>query len=133
MGKKIIITKEGFDARSEEDPNNQIFNSDYGTLKYFDSGSNTQSITIGAVTHVENSSVAHNLGYKPFVSCYVKGWDGNYQPIPMFFTGATTSTRYGFYVDNTTLYFKTIMEGFTLSDNYTVVFYYFIFANNTGL
>lgn len=133
MTNKIIITKPTYDARTEGTIDNIIFSSDYGTLKYYTSGTITQNITISGSTHIENSNINHDLNYRPFIEAYVLGWDAKYHPIPVFFTGATTSTRYGVYVNTTKLFVRTQMVGFTTGNTYTVKFYYFIFKNNLGV
>lgn len=70
-GRRIVIAKSGFNALDELNPNNKIFDSQFGTIKYF--SEDVSEVTIGATTPAANvSSVSetvlatHNLGYYPF-------------------------------------------------------------------
>lgn len=70
-GRRIVITKSGYNALTDLNPNNKIFDSANGTIKYFSEGES--EVTIGATTPAANvSSVSetvlstHNLGYYPF-------------------------------------------------------------------
>lgn len=72
-GNRMVISKTGVNALTDTNPNNKIFDSQFGTLKYYDQGVN--QITISAATPGANVNVAsettlvtHNLGYYPFFS-----------------------------------------------------------------
>lgn len=133
MSNKLIIAKPGFNVLTETNPDNLIFSSDYGTLKYYTSGSIVFNITIDRLDYITSSFISHNLGYAPFFESYVLGWNSNYQPAPLFFQGASTTTKYDVIADANKLYFRVQMTGFTIGNTYTVTFYYFLFKNNTGL
>jgi len=44
MTNKIVVAKEGYNALTETNPNNLYFSSDYNTLKYYKSGSQTVTV-----------------------------------------------------------------------------------------
>ncbi len=69
-GRRIIITKSGYDARTELNPNNKIYDSQFGTLKYFSEG--ITEVTVSAATPAANVSsvyelvlATHSLGFYP--------------------------------------------------------------------
>jgi len=70
-GRRIVIAKSGYNALTETNPNNKIYDSQFGTLKYFDE--DITEITIPTATPDadvtvvdETVLVTHNLGYHPF-------------------------------------------------------------------
>lgn len=74
-GNRLVVSKTGVNALTDTNPNNKIFDSQFGTLKYYDQGTN--QITIGASTPAANVNVAsetvlvtHNLGYYPFFGAH---------------------------------------------------------------
>lgn len=72
--RKLVITKEGYNAITETDPNNKTFDSDYDTLKYFayaDGYLVTGSISPHA-TYEGRLRIRHNLGYIPFFNVLVQ-------------------------------------------------------------
>lgn len=65
-GKRLIIAKSGFDAETETNPNNLIYDSKWNTLKYFRTGSKTINIPSSAPPAVyEEVIYNHALGYYP--------------------------------------------------------------------
>lgn len=67
MAQKIVITKAGFNALTETDPKNFIFDSSLNHLKTTQSGSVT--LTIGTSSTAQGT-VTHSLGYRPLVLAY---------------------------------------------------------------
>jgi len=74
MSKKVIISKEGYDATSETDPDNLIFSSDYGTLKYYLNGNASIRIVGDGSDQSSTTTINHALGYVPVFLVYVNGF-----------------------------------------------------------
>ena len=55
----IVIAKPTYDAKTDTDPSHHIFNSDYGTLKYYISGST--SVNLGTDDLCAVTTINHNL------------------------------------------------------------------------
>ena len=129
MTNKIVVAKPGFDAKTETDPNNLNYSSDYDSLKYYASGS--ASLTPNGVD-IE-TSVAHNLGYIPFFIAYVHTITSTtkYSMCPFTFSDAGFYATICVYADATKLYFKIFTNTFT--GIYTFTFQYKIFLNRLGL
>lgn len=137
MSNKIIIAKEGFDAKTETDPNNLIFSSDYETLKYYASGS--LSCTIASVpamsSRVATSSYSHNLGYFPFHVCYVCPSSSTYYPSSYVSFGSGANTFITTYVTTSQIFIYLRIENNTVSSisGLTAIGEYKIYKNNLGL
>lgn len=129
MTNRIIIAKTGYNALTETDPNHKIFDSQYGTLKYFVSGSGSLTITASGAGQVENTAtVAHNLGYVPFFYGYV--YDGStYYINPV---NSISGFDYEMYADATNLYLYG-SKFFFSAGSISLTFYYKIFKNDLGL
>jgi hypothetical protein len=133
MAYKLNISKSGYNALTETNPNNLIFSSDYNTLKYYANGSVSFTITAGGSGWYQYTyTLAHNLGYKPFF--FVVGRlntdpTGTHNVLPI-------TNQYNqnmeVYADSNNLYFYAGW-GFSGSGSITFYFYYKIFRNNTGL
>ena len=107
-----------------------IFNSDYGTLKYFSSGSVSITLDTDYLANVE--SVEHNLGYIPFVEAYAQTTTaGTYQPIPYSGAGATVTYGVTMRITSTHIYFYAESTGFLAETIFPVK--YFIFRNDLDL
>ncbi len=129
MAHKIVVSKPGYDADTETDPNNLIYSSDYDSLKYYASGE--VEIDMSTSENIE-VTVVHNLGYVPFFVAY-----SNYMPLvtdfshlPFYFAEFGGWFTMDVYSTTTTLFF-TIKRSFTVENTFTVA--YKIFRNNTGL
>lgn len=118
---------------TETNPNNLIFSSDYNTLKYFATYSNTITFTPSITNTTETVTITHNLGYPPYVESFVKDWTGAYHPIPSVSSGASTTTIIGVYVTSTTVVLRVEMVGFDGSTQYSHYFKTFLFKNSLGL
>ena len=77
MSYKFVISKPGYNALTETNPDNLIFSSDYNTLKYYVNGS--FAIDLNSGTEIEYS-LEHGLGYKPVFFAYLQwtDYDPNY-------------------------------------------------------
>lgn len=127
IGKNVFNTQEPF---------HYIFNSDYGTLKYYEKQSTSLSLDAGAGNNAITGTLTHDLGYYPFVevfvSVYITTPTGIYQYCP--FAGAGASV---FYSAN----YKITTTGITLygdingvsSSVWTFDFLVFIYKNNLNL
>ncbi len=132
MSNKLIITKPGFNALTETDPNNLIFSSDYNTLKYDISGSANVNWTDNGTIYT--TTVAHNLGYIPFFVAFVLegGSSVIYNTVPNNNTTLAGEDYIDAYVDETNIYFK-VHKNQGTGHTGTETFYYKIFKNNLGL
>ena len=129
MSNKLIIAKSGFNALTETNPDNLIFSSDYGTLKYAIAGS-YQMLNVTGDTDV---IIAHNLGYIPFHIVYCNDFvaQPTYYGITEYFNSTGGRLRAArAYCDATNLYLSLHLAAGT---PITVNWYYKIFANNLGL
>lgn len=148
MAYKIKISKAGYNALTETDPNNLVFSSDYNTLKYWKAGSVDVE---GSVAYYDSYTdffgtfyrfrkevtVAHNLGFKPFFVAFVNRFPGTtseYHMVPGQFFDFLAYVTANVYADSTYLYFVVEWNG-TVSPSTlpTYTFKYKIFRNNTGL
>lgn len=136
MTQIALVSKPGYDALTETDPNNLTFSSDYNTLKYYDSG--TINVTVAGTT--AEGTVSHGLGYVPFFISMVNGFafvggsaNLNYNMCPGTFRSTfpppTVFTYANTYADSSNLY----MRVDTGSGSATYTFKYFVFRNKTGL
>lgn len=123
MSKKIVITKGGYNALTETDPNNFIFNSDYNTFKILAEGTLlSQSVTASPTTF----SVAHGQSITPAVFAFIQFPDG-YVALPneKERADAIPVDRYWIVeVDATNIYFMCYKGSLA---NYSVDIKYFIF------
>ena len=133
MSKKVVISKSGYDATSETDPDNLIFSSDYNTLKYYKSGNESITINGDGSDQSTTESVYHGLGYVPFFIAYVNDFVNNTTKyyIAPFYSSTISVTREAFvWADENYIYFKMRNKS---SSNYTANFYYKIFRNSLGV
>lgn len=139
MTYKIKISKSGFNAITDTDPNRLVFSSDYNTLKYYTNGSVTLSgswtTNPGNSVKTYTTTVSHNLGYKPFFVCYVN-FIGKYNIIPYKDSFMTIGSMIASaWVDNNNMYFDVQLRPgiWSYTWNFNFTFYYKIFKNNLGL
>ena len=142
MSYKIAISKPGYNVLTETDPNNLIFSSDYGTLKYFTSGSLTISVSVAANTQYSvSNSIVHNLGYLPFTIVFgnqPKSMTG-YAPLGIeysFIDDGITNIwfrRLRFWVTSSRLYVGAEGLRVVAGDSYIATFYYKIYRNDLNL
>lgn len=122
---KLVVTKSGFNAKTETNPSNMIISSDYGTLKYFTSG----EASTNAYGRIE---IEHNLNYIPYVEVYVAvGVDSSsdiYNYCPFYGSGATIFYGASYEITDTKLYLYALLSGMPEEEWY-FDFKYFIFKN----
>lgn len=132
----LRVSKEGYNALTETDPNNYVFLSGYNTLKYLPSGAGNQSITIVGDTTLKSTevTVAHNLGYVPYFTCFVDDFinfpNSRFALAPFRNQTLTTIRKSEVYADSTNLYLKMFNQS---ANTYTGRFYYKIYKNSLGL
>jgi hypothetical protein len=134
MTQKIVISKSGFNALTESDPNDLVFSSEYNTLKYDISGSIRITIPAnGSPFTREDVIVSHNFGYKPFFTAFIPLFEGSstHFNLPYTFADAGVYIYWFLYSTATQLILRTESTG-TFSDVNLDV-YYKVFKNDTGL
>jgi hypothetical protein len=126
----IIVMKSTYDVLTDKNPAHQVFNSDYGTLKYFVSGSVEIYLAAGYLAAVQ--SYEHNLGYIPFVEVYAETVLANrYQYAPYSGAGATVLYGVTYRITSTHIYFYAESTGFAGDTTFKVKF--FLFRNDLDL
>ena len=98
---KLVVAKDGENALTEYDPTKFKFHSDYGTLKYYKTG--TLNFTIdgdldGNLETGGKATTSHDLGYYPYVEVYLLNPIGKYEYCPTYNGGAGTSWQTWFIV-----------------------------------
>ncbi len=126
---KVIVAKPGFNAKTETNPDNLKFSSDYNTLKYYFS----DTFLMTGVTGTTNVSIAHNLGYVPFHIVFCNDFFA--QPTKFGLTeyfnsfgGRLRAARA--YCDENNLYLSLNLAAGTPID---VIWHYKLFRNNLNL
>lgn len=138
MSNKIIVSKDGFNAVTDTDPRHHKFNSDYGTLKYFDKITATLTAGDGTLGGDFAGTVSHNhnLGYYPFVEVFVEVYittpTGDKEYCPLFGSGAFVAYSASYTITPTQLIFYGEFNGLS-SSIWTFDFLAFIFKNNLNL
>lgn len=127
MSAKLVISKAGFNALTETNPNNLIFSSDYNTLKYYASGTLSLAVSGSSV----ETSVTHNLGYVPYFTVYhnTPTDPAKFSMTPFAFEGFGFYTYIDAYADTTKIYFAIQTNAATA----TIDFYYKIYKNDLGI
>lgn len=126
----IVVMKPTYDVLTDKNPSHQVFNSDYGTLKYFVSGSVSIYLAAGYLAAVQ--SYEHNLGYIPFVEVYAETTTADrYQYAPYGGAGATVLYGVTYRVTSTHIYFYAESTGFAGDTTFNVKF--FLFRNDLDL
>ena len=128
MSARIIVTKPGYNANEDPDPRNVNFDSDLASLKYYVEGTEVVS---GGAGYTE-TTIAHNLGYKPFFAAYIGPLveAADFSMVPFVFADFSNFFLGSAWVDDTNLYLQ-IWHDYGTTVNAT--FYYKIFRNNLGL
>jgi hypothetical protein len=122
------ISKPGVNVLTNTDPDKFIFSSDYGTLKYFETGNLTINLDgdENGITYFE-----HNLGYYPFFEVYLLNPIGEWEYCPTSNGGASTTWYSYVYTTTTRLYVAIASGGF--EDPSEWIFKYFIYKNDLDL
>jgi hypothetical protein len=112
------------------DDEEMVVTSKYSELKGTLSGSGSKAIPHNTVQTV---TIAHGLGYIPFVNAYVDvAQDGNFATMPIFLASLIDQQTYWVKADDTNVYLK-FWQGNDFSDTYTVDYKYFIFIDKGKL
>lgn len=142
-GNRLIIAKDGYDALEETNPNNLIYDSRYGTFKYFVEGIKTITVPSGTpaagvdLVHTE-TVYTHGLGYYPFFNANIEFNvvdPGKLYICPTNFADAGVWGREFLYMTNNELTFKSIQGnvfGGITHPSYQVKIYYKIYSKNLG-
>lgn len=127
MAYKLRVSKAGFNAISESNLNNIVYDSDYDTLKYYSNG----SINLPVNAANTETTVTHGLGYVPFFIVYFQNpvFTTRYSMTPHVFEDVSNYAYLSAYADSNNIYFSAHTNSLTA----TVTFLYKIFRNNTGL
>lgn len=136
-GKRIIVAKSGFNALTEQNPNNLKFSSQYGTLKYYAKAD--EIVFLNAATAINQEArliVNHNLGYYPYVEAFVRVYigtpAGDFEPCPFFGSGATILYDAKYIITQNTLELYTKINGISGS-LWEFEFILFVYRNNLNL
>ena len=124
----LKIAKPNKNVLTTDDPRDLIFSSDYGTLKYFETGEltiTTNGDDVGSV------SFTHNLGYYPYFEVYLLNPIGEWEYCPTINGGASTVWSVYVQVTTTTLDIYVGYGGF--EEETTFDFKYFIYKNDLKL
>ncbi len=130
MTVKIVVTKSGFDADTETNPDNIVFSTEYNTLKYYLNGNQSIQIVGDGTLKTTTVEITHDLGYVPFFLVYVDDFvaaNGHYNIVPFTSSTVTVTRAAEAWADTTKLYLKMTNKS---SNTYTAHFYYKIFKNN---
>ena len=141
---RLIISKPGFNAETETNPNNIVFDSRWGTLKYYVEGTATIDVpsttpAAGVSDSYEVEIYSHNLGYYPFfgASAELTVLDpGRIYIMPMTFADAGFWAYDMLYVNASKLIYRAeygnSFGGFG-GGGYQIKIYYKIYSRNLGL
>lgn len=142
MSFRIVVSKTGFNALTETNPDNLVFSSEYNTLKYSISGSLSINVSASANTfYVQRNSVSHGLGFLPFHVTYAnqpKSMTG-YSPVGVTFSwiddgvGTTWYRHLRSWVTSTHLWVAAEGLREMASESYTATFYYKIYRNRLDI
>lgn len=132
-GNKVIIAKPNYNARNETNPQNLQFSSDYPTLKYFEKVQSIVTFTDNGTTISGRNIVTHNLGYYPYVEAFVRVYigspSGDYEPVPFFGSGATTTYNASYIIKPNTIELYGDVTGVS-SSTWNFDFLLFVYKNN---
>ncbi len=131
----VKVAKDGINALTNSDPNKFIFNSDYGTLKYY--SKQTATVTFDAGSYdAGTATITHNLGYYPyvevFVSVYIGAASGVYEYCPFAGSGAAVAYDANYKITTTTLEVYGQINGSSVS-TWNFAFLAFIYKNDLSL
>jgi hypothetical protein len=124
----VFVTKPTYDVLTAFNPSHFIFNSNFGTLKYHTSGTLAITIEIDYDYVAGSATYNHNLGYYPYVEAFVQLPTGEWEYMPSYGFGATTSWRITYKVTTTDIVFYAEETGFT-DASITFNIKFFVFKN----
>ena len=115
----IRVSIEGQDVKTCNDLDT-IVNSKYAFLKGSNNGNGTESYAEAVKT---TKTIAHGLGYIPFVNFHVDAYqNGDYHPTPFYDSGGLYEIYYYAYADDTNVYlvfYSDYIGSSTISTDYT--------------
>lgn len=131
-GPRIVVAKDGYNAKTETDPRNLKFSSQYGTLKY--STKLEQTVLLDGSTNQEaHVSITHDFGYYLYLEAYVKVYIGSsgadYEPVPFYGAGASVLYDAQFTITENTIELYTKIDGVSY-DIWNFDFVLFLYKNN---
>lgn len=131
----VKVAKTDINVLEATDPSDFKFNSEYGTLKYFETG--TLNFTIdgdldGNLETVGQAAHTHNLGYCPYVEVYMLNPDGVWEYCPTYSGGASTTWQSYVVITPVQLKVYAVISGFS-QGGVDFTFKYFIYKNNLNL
>lgn len=132
----LKIAKPGYNVLTETEPNNLVYSSDYGTLKYFTKTSVNVQIDANNDDIANKGTCSHNLGYYPFVEVYVRVYigspSGDYEYVPFAGSGATVLYSANYTISTTEISLYAVIDGVS-SSVWNFDFLIFIYKNDLKL
>ena len=123
------ISHDSKDVKTDSDLD-MVVTSKYANLKGSLSGSGTKSIPHNTVQTV---TIAHGLGYIPFVNAFIDvAQSGDFTIMPVFLMSSLDQQSYWVKADATNVYLK-FWQGNDFGDTYTVNYKFFIFLDKGKL
>lgn len=132
------IAKSGKNVLTSTNPNDFIFDSDYGTLKYYTKQTKQVTFTAGAPDLFISGSATytHNLGYYPFTEVFVRVYigapTGNYEYCPFFGSGASVAYSANYKITTSDIIVYGSVDGVS-SSTWVFDFLIFVYKNNLNL
>lgn len=107
-GRRLVIAKTGFNALTETNPNNKVYDSQFKSLKYFVEGDTTISVPGASDPAIYETTLAtHSLGYYPYITAVAEiESSGFYYPLPIIFSDAGFENYDFIYATTTQLIFR---------------------------
>lgn len=124
----IRISIPGQDVKTCSDLDT-VVNSKYANLKGTLSGGGTKSVPHNTVQTV---TIAHNLGFIPFVSAFVDIGTGSFTTIPTYLISGVDQQTFWVKADDTNVYIK-FWQGNDFEDTYSYDYKYFIYTDEGNL
>lgn len=136
-GVVIVVSKPGINALKNSDPEKNIFDSRYGTLKYFTKQAVSLSFDASTLDISVTGAYTHNLGYYPFCEIFVRVYaggtpSGNYEYVPFAGAGATILYSAVAKITTTQIVLYGMIDGISASI-WHFDFLIFIYKNNLQL
>jgi len=128
----LKVGKSGVNVLTNSDPEKNKFDSEFGTLKYFDKQSLHLEIAAADGEIGCSGAVDHNKNYYPYVEVYVSVNGNDYEYCPFAGAGATVFYGATFSVKENQIVFYGFIDG--MSENtWTFDFIVFIYNNDLQL
>lgn len=107
-GNRLVIAKDGYNALSETNPNNKIYDSQFKSLKYYLEGTKTINVPSGSdPVYYEETIVTHSLGYYPFFTAVADISSSGYKFVmPIVFSDAGFENYDFIYATTTALLYR---------------------------